>query len=121
MSIASKAKRAALRPVRLGQWTTIADRKADGTILMRVKEPLGDYPVTWIDSLEKWAKQTPERVFLAQRGADDAWQKLTYAQVLDRVRQIGAALLTRGLSRERPIVVISGNGIEHALLALGAM
>jgi feruloyl-CoA synthase len=116
-----KTKRAALRPVRLGQWTPVVERKPDGTITMRVKEQLGDYPVTWIDSLEKWAKQTPDRVFLAQRGADDAWHKLTYAQVLDKVRHIGAALLTRGLSRERPIAMLSGNGIEHALLAVGAM
>lgn len=121
MSLETKVARAPLRPVKLGQWTTIVERKADGSILMRVKEPLGDYPVTWIDSLEKWTKQTPERVFLAQRGADDAWRTLSYAQVLDKVRRIGAALLTRNLSRERPIVVLSGNGIEHALLALGAM
>jgi feruloyl-CoA synthase len=107
--------------VRLGQWTSVIERKADGTILMRVKEPLGDYPVTWIDSLETWAKATPDRVFLAQRDANNIWRTLTYAQVLGRVRGIGAALLTRGLSRERPIVILSGNGIEHALLALGAM
>ncbi len=120
MSVA-KSKRAALRPVRLGQWTSVVERRADGSLLMRVKERLGDYPVTWIDSLEKWARETPERVFLAQRGADDAWQTLTYAQVLERVRYIGAALLARDLSREKPMVVLSGNGIEHALLALGAM
>jgi feruloyl-CoA synthase len=113
--------RAKLRPVKLGRWTSVVERKADGSILMRVQEPLGDYPVTWIDSLEKWAKQTPDRVFLAQRGADDAWQTLTYAQVLDKVWRIGAALLKRELSRSEPIVVLSGNGIEHALLALGAM
>jgi feruloyl-CoA synthase len=113
--------RAKLRPVKLGRWTSVVERKADGSILMRVQEPLGDYPVTWIDSLEKWAKQTQDRVFLAQRGADDAWQTLTYAQVLDKVWRIGAALLKRELSRSEPIVVLSGNGIEHALLALGAM
>ncbi len=59
-------------------------------------------------------------MFLAQRGADDAWRKLTYAQVLDTVKRIGASLLRRGLSPERPIVILSGNGIEHALLALAA-
>jgi feruloyl-CoA synthase len=122
MSVAAaQAKRAPLRPVRLGQWTSVVDRKADGTILIRVKEPLGDYPTTWIDSLEHWAKTAPDRAFLAQRGAGDAWQRLSYAQVLDQVRKIGAALLTRNLSRERPIAILSGNGIEHALLALGAM
>jgi feruloyl-CoA synthase len=119
LNVAAK-QRAALRPVKLGQWTSVVERGADGTILMRVTEPLGDYPVTWIDSLEKWARETPDRIFLAQRSGD-GWEKLTYAQVLDKARRIGAALLTRGLSREKPIVVLSGNGIEHALLALGAM
>jgi feruloyl-CoA synthase len=120
VNVAAKS-RAALRPVRLGQWTSVVERRFDGAILMRVKEQLADYPVTWIDSLEKWARETPERVFLAQRRADDSWQTLSYAQVLGNVRRVGAALLTRGLSRERPIAVLSGNGIEHALLALGAM
>jgi feruloyl-CoA synthase len=119
LNVAAK-QRAALRPVKLGQWTSVVERGADGTILMRVTEPLGDYPVTWIDSLEQWARETPDRIFLAQRSGD-GWEKLTYAQVLDKARRIGAALLTRGLSREKPIVVLSGNGIEHALLALGAM
>ena len=58
----------------------------------------------------------PDRVFLAQRDADGRWRKLTYAQVLDQVKRIGAALLRRGLSPERPIVVLSGNDIEQALL-----
>jgi feruloyl-CoA synthase len=114
-------KRAPLRPVRLGQWTPQVERKPDGTIYMSVAEPLGDYPATWHDSLERWSGAAPDRVFLAQRGANDDWQKLTYAQTLAQVRRIGAALLTRDLSAERPIVILSGNGIEHGLLALAAM
>ena len=60
-------------------------------------------------------------MFLAQRDAQGEWRKLAYSQVLSRVKQIGAALLRRGLSAEKPIVVLSGNDIEHALLALAAM
>ena len=37
-----------------------------------------------------------------------------------KVRRIGAALLTRNLSAERPIVILSGNDLEHALLGLAA-
>ncbi len=37
------------------------------------------------------------------------------------MKRIGAALLRRGLSAERPIAILSGNDIEHALLALAAM
>ena len=60
-------------------------------------------------------------MFLAQRDAQGEWRKLTYSQVLSDVKQIGAALLRRGLSAEKPIVVLSGNDIEHALLGLAAM
>ena len=36
------------------------------------------------------------------------------------MRRVGAALLTRNLSDERPIVILSGNDLEHALLGLAA-
>src|SRR5690349_23696163 len=108
-------RRAPLRPVRLGQWTAQLDRRPDGVIYMRVKEPLGDYPATWIDSLERWGNETPERSFLAQRGPDGEWQRLSYAETLRLVRRIAAGLLTRDLSADRPIVILSGNSIEHAL------
>jgi len=76
---------------------------------------------TLSEPLERWAHEAPERVFLAQRDANDQWRKLTYAEVLDKVQRIGASLLRRGLSAERPIAILSGNDIEHALLALAAM
>ena len=37
------------------------------------------------------------------------------------MRRVAQALLDRGLSSERPVVILSGNSIEHALLALAAM
>ena len=49
------------------------------------------------------------------------WRKLTYAETLEQVRRIGAALLQRELSPERPIAILSGNDIEHALVGLAAM
>jgi feruloyl-CoA synthase len=115
------AKPAPLRAVRLGAPDAIVERTADGTIHIRASQPLAPYPNSLGEPLEQWARQAPDRVFLAQRGADDAWRKLTYAEVLDQVRRIGAALLRRGLSADRPVAIISGNGIEHALLGLAAM
>ena len=124
MSIASlKAKPAAapLRPVLLGAAEAVIERRSDGAILVRSGRPLGTYHDRVGEALEKWAQARPEHVFLAQRDENDSWRRLSYAQVLDRVRRIGAALLRRGLSAERPIVILSGNSIEHALLALAAM
>ena len=112
---------APLRPVRLGRLDAVLERRADGTIHIRTSQALGCYHNNLSEPLEHWAKVAPERIFLAQRDAQDRWRTFSYAQVLDAAKRIGAALLRRGLSAERPIAIISGNDIEHALLALAAM
>jgi feruloyl-CoA synthase len=109
-----------LRRVRLSPPTPAVERRADGSLIVRAQEPLPAYHDHRIEPLAKWAKTAPDRIFLAQRDADGAWRKFTYAQVFDTVKRIGAALLRRGLSPERPIAVLSGNDIEQALLGLGA-
>ena len=117
---ATRKDAAPLRPVKLGALDAVLDRRPDGVIVIRCAQPLGPYPRKLTERLEYWAKHAPERVYLAQRDATGAWRSFTYAQVLEHVRRIGAALLTRDLSPERPIAIISGNDIEHALLALAA-
>ena len=49
------------------------------------------------------------------------WRKLTYAELLTASRHIASALLARGLSAEKPVVILSGNAIDHALVAFGAL
>ena len=92
-----------------------------GVIHIRAAQELGPYHDKLSQPLEHWAKIAPDRLFLAQRDAKGEWRKLTYSQVLSSVKRIGAALLRRGLSADKPIVVLSGNDIEHALLGLAAM
>jgi feruloyl-CoA synthase len=115
------AAQAPLRAVRLGAFDAVVEQRAGGVIHLRVAQALGPYHRNLSEPLEYWAKAAPDRVFLAQRDAQDRWRTLSYSQVLAQVKRIGAALLRRGLSPERPIAVISGNGIEHALLGLAAM
>jgi feruloyl-CoA synthase len=112
---------APLRPVRLGKLDAVLERRAGGVIYLRAAQELGRYYDTLNQPLEHWAKTAPDRVFLAQRDAQGQWRKLSYAEVLADVKRISAALLRRGLSAEKPIVVLSGNDIEHALLGLAAM
>ena len=114
-------KSAPLRPVRLGQFDPVLEREPSGIVHIRTAQVLQPYHATLSEPLEHWAKAAPDRTFLAQRDADGRWRTLSYAQVLATTRRIGAALLRRGLSPERPIAIISGNDIEHALLALAAM
>ena len=114
-------KQAPLRPVKLGPPDVLIERRKDGAILMRSPHPLPAYPKNLTERLVHWAKAAPGRVFLAQRDATGAWRTVTYTQTLAAVRAIAASLLQRELSPERPIAILSGNDIEHALLGLAAM
>src|SRR3954469_8579635 len=118
---AEKARAAPLRPVRLGVPEPELESRADGTILIRSRTPLPPYDARVTDALARWAEKTPGRLFLAHRDPDGSWRRMTYAEVRDAVARIAAALLRRGLSPERPIAVLSGNDIEHALIGLAAM
>jgi len=112
---------APLRAVKLGPADVVVDRRTDGIILMRSPHPLPPYPRMLTERLMHWAKVAPDRIFLAQRDAAGAWRSMSYAQTLAAVRALAAALLERGLNTERPIAILSGNDIEHALIALAAM
>jgi feruloyl-CoA synthase len=106
--------------VRLGAFDAVLEHGDGGVIHMRTAQTLAPYHAKLSEPLEHWAKAAPDRVFLAQRNAEGSWRTLTYAQALADVKRIGAALLRRGLSAERPIVILSANDIEQALLGLAA-
>src|SRR6266404_6415303 len=110
-----------LRTISFGNPAVTVDRRDDGTIYLRPKAGLSDYPVRITDRLHHWAKEAPERVFMAERDTSGGWRKITYAQLLTSTRAIASALLARGLSTEKPIVILSGNSVDHALLAFGAL
>jgi feruloyl-CoA synthase len=88
---------------------------------MRSPYELGPYPINITDRLEHWASHAGDRPFIAQRTASGAWRQLTYSETLARVRHVAQALLDRELSRDKPVMILSGNSIEHAVLALAAM
>jgi feruloyl-CoA synthase len=104
-----------------GSQEVAAERRRDGAVLLRALGELPPYPERLTDKLEYWAGEAPDRILFAQRDAAGGWRSITYAQALQRARSIGAFLLQKNLSAERPLVVLSGNDIEHALLHLGAM
>jgi feruloyl-CoA synthase len=110
-----------VRPVRIAPSDVDVQASDGGVVYMRSRRPLGSYAVRLTDSLERWAAEAPTRTFLAERGADDQWRRVSYSDALARVRSLGQALLDRRLSVERPMLILSGNGIDHGLLALAAM
>jgi feruloyl-CoA synthase len=93
---------------------------ADGNVRISNSSHVGDFSSRVTERLEQWAATAPDRVFLARRtGA--GWREVTYADALDAARRIGQALLDRGLGHSRSVLILSGNGIEHALLSLACL
>jgi feruloyl-CoA synthase len=81
--------------------------------------PLAEPPPTLSALLDRAAAETPAREFLIERGATGL-SRVTYAEALEASDKIAAWLLRTGRAH-RPVVALSGNSIDHALLMLGAM
>jgi feruloyl-CoA synthase len=103
------------------------ERREDGTLLLHAAAALGPYARCLGDLLVRNAARVPDRVYLGERVAGSqpasagAWRSVTWADALAQVRSLAEVLLERGASPERPLVILSGNSIAHALLALAAM
>ena len=95
--------------------------RANGDILLRSPLELTQNYKTLGAMLEHWAAKRPNEAFLAERDVSNAWRKLSYAEALRQVRTVAAALLDMGLTADTPIMTISDNSIEHALLLLAGM
>lgn len=96
------------------------ERRDDGAMILRSPVPLGNYPATLGAALVRQARLNGDRVFLAGRDGD-SWQKLTYAQVHARAAGVARHLLATGLGPDRPLMLLSGNSLGHALMTLGAV
>lgn len=98
----------------------LVEKLPDGALVLRSPQPLGPYARSIGEWLVRWAHEAPERIFLGERQGD-ALRQVTYREALLQVRRIAASLLDRGLHAGRPVLILSDNGVDHALLALGAM
>jgi feruloyl-CoA synthase len=95
---------------------------ADGLVL-RSAERLGDHPVTVVHSVREHARKDPEHLLVAERHQDPAsgWRGCSYGGAVKAADSIGQALLDRGLGPARPLLILSGNSVDHLLVTLGAM
>lgn len=97
-----------------------AERRADGSVLLRSDIPLPEPARSIGVWLERWAERTPDRIFIAERQGD-GWREVRYGALRQKVRAIGTWLLSRKLSADRPLAILSDNSVDHALLTLGAI
>ncbi len=90
----------------------------DGAFILRSPVGLAPYPDTLCEHLIYWAQTCPDRTFLAQRGASGDWCRLSYSDALTQTRSIAQSLINRDIQPDRPVMILSENSIEHALIAL---
>ena len=95
------------------------EQRSDGTLLLCSNAEMGDVVDTSADWLHRWSDEAPERIFLAERSGA-GWREETYQSTLQKVRSIAASLLARGMGPDTPILIMSGNGVDHGLLTLAA-
>ena len=109
------------RFVKLGSHETHIEFKHD-TLYISPKEQLKPYPQKLTDRLLQHAETHPERIFVAKRDDTGQWVELSYAETAQRAWRVAQALKNYPhLSNERPIVILSGNDLEHLILSMGAM
>ncbi|MEQ8699823.1 MAG: AMP-binding protein, partial [Bauldia litoralis] len=97
------------------------ERRDNGEVVLTNPVPLGDYPTQLSDDLRRHADTHPDRIFLAERGADGDWVRVSYAEARRRVDSISQWLLDNGHGPDNPIACLSDNSVRFALLQLGAM
>ncbi|MBP7670601.1 MAG: feruloyl-CoA synthase [Ferrovibrio sp.] len=92
----------------------------DGGFVLESAEPLAAYPDHLGLDLERQARQQPDATFLAERNPQGGWRRLSYAEAWNNARRIAASLLQRGFGQDTPVLILSGNSIDHAQMMLGA-
>lgn len=99
----------------------VADPAGDGGWLLRSAAPLDDYPPTVVHSLRARARAAPDHPLCAERTQDGTWRTRSYGEAVTAAESIGQALLDAGLGPDRPLLILSGNSVDHLLMTLGAM
>jgi len=96
-------------------------RRDDGCVVLESPLPLAPHPPSVTARLAEWAERAPERTFLAERAPDGAWRRLGYGEAAASMRALAGGLVALGLGATRPLAILSGNSIDHALVTLAAM
>ncbi len=100
------------------------EERADGGCVLRSPQALAPYARRVGDWLTRWAAQAPSQTFLAERsgvGLDAPWRRVTYGEADGAVRAIAQGLVDLGGAPDRPVLLLSENGVDLALVQLAAM
>ena len=119
---AAALQKPAFRKINWMKRDIAVERRPDGVIVLKSRVPLQPYARYIPEALARWAKERPDHVWLAQRrGPERQWLKVSYGEAKRTVDGLTQALLDLNVTGERPVAILSGNSIEHALMTQAAM
>ncbi|MEM8616292.1 MAG: AMP-binding protein, partial [Pseudomonadota bacterium] len=97
-------------------------RKPDGTVYLKQHHSVGDRPRSVPHALATRAAMHPDRPWLKQRDPKtDAWVSITYGEGKAASDALAQAFIDRGAGPNAPVMILSGNSIETALVMMAAM
>ena len=108
---------ARLRPIAYARPRILCEAGGNGALHCRSSEPLAPHDPSLARLFRAAVERNPAGLFLAERDGG-GWRKSTYAAARPLVDALAQSLIERGLSAERPVMILSANGIDHALLTL---
>jgi feruloyl-CoA synthase len=121
-NVATVLEKPAFRKIDWLKRDIAVERRDDGTVILKSRIPLQAYAKHIPASLAKWAKDAPDRIWLAQRGGPNRqWRKVSYGEAKRTVDALTQGLLNLKLEEGRSVAILSGNSIEHALMTQAAM
>ncbi len=93
----------------------------DGSLLVTPKAELAEFVPNLPLVLSRQATARPKQAYLKQRGSDGEWVSISYADTFERSSAVASWLLSLNLKDQRPMLILSGNSIHHAVFKYGAM
>jgi feruloyl-CoA synthase len=98
----------------------VLERRDDGTLLLSSPTPLREHPHSVLAWLRHWAGRQPDAPMLAQRDAQGAWRTVRWGEALAAVRRLSGVLRSAGGAQHAPLMILSENSIEQALVTWAA-
>src|SRR5215469_11822074 len=92
------------------------EHRPGGELILTNPAPFETKFQTMTAALEHWALKAPGRVWLAERSGG-GWRTVTFGEAREMVATIALNLMSMGVVRLEPLLILAHNGIDHALVA----
>ncbi|HZZ14186.1 MAG TPA: feruloyl-CoA synthase [Paraburkholderia sp.] len=119
--MASESTVAPYRPVRFPERRPLVEHRADGTLMLSSASAPPDIAQnSFADFIPEWTARRGDTPAFCERDESGAWRSISWAELWAQMQTVAAGLLDMGLSQHRPLILLSGNSIEQAVMLLAA-